>query len=131
MLDIRKEHGLSSDEEICQVQQSLYDLQEAGYRFRASGSSEDELQFYAEKERSEKEDAISHASAQIGRMTENSLLLFEGAENSAFTVLLSSLLQNNLFSKFIQKHPSPLFEEKKKRLDFNSREEELKAMLHL
>ena len=84
-----------------------------------------------QKERSEKEDAISHASAQIGRMTENSLLLFEGAENSAFTVLLSSLLQNNLFSKFIQKHPSPLFEEKKKRLDFNSREEELKAMLHL
>ena len=129
VLDIRKEHGLSSDEEICQVQQSLYDLQEAGYRFRASGSSKDELQFYAEKERIEKEDAISHASAQIGRMTENSLLLFEGAENAAFTVLLSSLPQNNLFSKFIQNHPSPLFEEKKKRLDFNSREEELKAML--
>ncbi len=142
VLDIRKKHGLSSEEEIRNMEQTLFALQETAYCFRAaqgnsgsthsqSGSNDsapDMISFF-EKEARAKAASLTQASVSILHMLENGISLFSEKENAAFTVFLSSIQQNPSATDFLKKHPSRLCEESLARLDFTSREEALRRSL--
>ncbi|MDO4323902.1 MAG: AAA family ATPase [Lachnospiraceae bacterium] len=131
VLDIRKKHGLSSEQEIRSMQQTLYTLQDAAYRFYAAdglSDPEDMLQFF-KKEARAKELSLAQAASSILLMIENGISLFSEKESAAFTVFLSSLRQNPLAQNFLNQHPSEACERCFARLDFTSREEALRKSL--
>ena len=62
-------------------------------------------------------------------MIDQCLNMFLPANGPEYTVLLSSLSQNALFTRFIKKYPSALFEAQSDRLKLRSREEQLRQEL--
>lgn len=125
ILAVRREHGLSSEQELRQMQQSLYRLQELAYKYQGTADSADFFKncIAAEQEQLEKLTASLLSSLQI------STTILAEANGAEFTLFLSSLKQNSVLQRFQQKHSVPFLKQYQDRLDFQKREEFLKKQL--
>lgn len=125
VLDIRREHGLSSDQEIRKMQQSLYELRSLAYEYQAASDKES---FFPQACRLRKESLDADADHILNMLGQCISLLapFDGPE---FTVFLSSLYQNPLAAAFFRLHPCDICDQYRSRLQFEAREEALKKKL--
>lgn len=128
VLTVRKEHGLSSERVIEKMQKALYELRSLYYEYQ--GTAED---FYTpESFRNfvqQHTRAVSSKASALLQMLERSISLLAQADGAEFTVFLSSLYQNPTAQSFLRKYPSDLCESYRKRLSFQTREEELRRKL--
>ena len=164
VLSIRHQHGLSSDEEIQNTRQILYELRDLAYRCRSASpafaednpasfhicirptsnsgtagvpiptprpdsrnGSDDRIFFEAEKRA--RQDSLQTDADELLRMLERCALLLEETDGPELTLFASSIYQNKLAVSFLKQHPSPLFDRLKERLQFASREEQLRQAL--
>ncbi len=138
VLTVRREHALSSDEELRELQEALYAMQKLGYQLKSLPAvSPDSKQ----KERAEKdlfhqalrekertcEACARKALAMLARAA--ALLGSSEAFGSAFTFFLSSLSQNPLAQEFFRAYPENACAPYWERLDFKTRENALKELL--
>lgn len=130
VLSIRHQHGLSSDEEIQNTRQVLYELRDLAYRCRgAAPAFAADGQVFFEKEKTARQDSLRAEADKLLRMLERGALLLEETDGPELTLFISSIYQNKLAAAFLKKYPSPLFERLKERLQFESREEQLRQAL--
>lgn len=164
VLSVRHQHGLSSDEEIQNTRQILYELRDLAYRCRSASpafaednpasfhicirptsnsgtasvpiptprpdsrnGSDDRIFFEAEKRA--RQDSLQTDADELLRMLERCALLLEETDGPELTLFASSIYQNKLAVSFLKQHPSPLFDRLKERLQFASREEQLRQAL--
>lgn len=129
VLLVRKEHGLSSDREIEEMQRALYEMRTLFYRYQAetylgTHSAESFCRFSGQYEA-----ALCEYSLNLQNHLENSIRLLSDADGAEFTLFLSSLEQNQTAQTFFRKYPSQLWNQHRERLSFKTREEELRRKL--
>ncbi len=145
ILTVRKEHGLSSEQELQKMQHSLYELRSLGYEYRAaiSENSPHMSSSYPENEKDsgtvpdlpcesillERRNSQESEATFLTQKLERCIALLAASDGAEFTVFLSSLSQNPLFASFLRRYPSELYERYQKKLDFTTRESELKKKL--
>lgn len=117
ILRIRKEHGLSSDHELEEMQHALYELRTILYQ-----EQQDPFPSCYETQ-------LSASAGQLSLHLENSIRLLSKDNGSAYTLFLSSLEQNKNLQLFLRKYPSKLWESARKQLAFQTREEKLRQQL--
>lgn len=131
-LQIRQDHGLSSEEELRRSQRTLYDLQALSYQYQSETFSET-MEDFCSRIQTDHEAALARLAETILGMLENGLAQFTASGdpdgNAAFFLFLSSLRENTSMAAFLKKHPCPSFETCCERLDFQSREAALRASL--
>lgn len=146
ILRVRREHSLSSEEEIRTAKSMLYELRQRIYEYQTGqpavsvppascdqavscGEHPDNEQRFLEDVLLSMESSLTLESEQILAMTDRCIRLFQDVDGPEFTVFLSSLSENALFTRFFRKHPSIRFENQKDRLKLRSREELLRREL--
>lgn len=122
ILQIRREHGLSNETELHQMQQMLYLIQKLAYQMRADGIQSAAIV----KELNENAESIT---LKLISMIQNSVRFLTDSEPAVYTCFLSSFMQNHLASSFADKYLPELKNECASRLDFQNREAELKNIL--
>lgn len=128
ILFIRKEHGLSSDRELNEMQRSLFELRTIFYEYQASMLDSSSIEDFLLFPQSFKENA-AQKSLQLLAELENCLRLLETYDDAVFTLFLSSLNQNKNAQTFLCQYPSALWEQYHKRLEFQTRENCLRQKL--
>lgn len=146
ILEIRRDHGLSSEEEVRRQQRTLYDLQELSYRYQGeicpvsssvsvtgpSGPPQT-LDAFCAGIWEEQEAALNQLAGLILKMLKNGLAQFAVSGNpdgsAAFFLFLSSLRENGKMAAFLRRHPCADFEKYCERLDFQNREAALRTSL--
>ena len=139
VLAVRKEHGLSSEREIQEMQQALYALQTSFYTYQANQCEHTINQSISGEDRKlhgeirnavlERDRELTQSAAHLLDVTERGVALLSESDGPEFTLFLSSLFQNPLACEFFRKNPSPLCEQYRKRLDLQTREKELREKL--
>ncbi len=125
ILAVRREHGLSSEQELRQMQQSLFRLQELTYQYREQADS---LHFFENCLSSERDNQTQEAERLLASLQICTALLAEG-DGAEFTMYLSSIKQNSVVQRFLQKYPSSLLKQYQEKLNFQKREDLLKKQL--
>lgn len=141
ILQIRQEHGISTESELQKSRQSLALLQELGYRMKAESDCQNQslnsepdcqnqsLNSEPDCQRKLLQDLQSEADRQayqLSKLFHNSIQFLEETADAEYAFFLSSLLQNTLAARFLQKHMPELYEKVNAQLDFASREEALR-----
>lgn len=171
ILEIRREHGLSSEEEIRNMRAMLYELRELTYKYQAAhpdtfdsvsaidicrddshmvdasaswrndggtasmytsyenGTFPGDIREFLEHTGLTRKSALTSKAEQLLVMTDRCIALFLEADGPEFTLLLSALSENTVFTRFFRQHPSSLFASQKERLKFRSREDLLRQEL--
>lgn len=132
ILSIRREHGLSSEQEIRDTQKMLYEFQALTYGYLSEAAKDqapeslyDRLAGAGEAKKA----ALETLADQILQILKESIALLEPEDGAEFTVFLSSLYQNPLAEAFLREHPCESCERCRSRLAFSSRQEALKQKL--
>lgn len=144
ILLVRREHALSSEQELQNTKAMLYELRQLLYEYQSEKTSmpqashdqsspgivpADDAALFLEAARRAKESSLASDADQLSSMIDQCLNMFLPANGPEYTVLLSSLSQNALFTRFIKKYPSALFKAQSDRLKLRSREEQLRQEL--
>ncbi|MDY3249770.1 MAG: AAA family ATPase [Candidatus Choladocola sp.] len=134
ILAIRQKHGLSSEQEIRNVQEALYDFQKMYYDFRSGQVMDDhtvseDIVVYFQEEKNRRSLALTQDAGRLCSMLEQCIRFLEQSGGAEFTLFLSSLYQNPLALSFFRYHPCERCEQYRNRLNFKSREEALKEQL--
>ena len=119
VLRVRREHGLSTERELRQMQQTLYLIQTLAYQVRADGI--DPLLF-AEQLKTKTETCAIAVVDQIHQ----SIRFLADVQPAVRSFFLAALQQNRLADRFICQYLPELKTEITSQLDFVSREAQLK-----
>lgn len=148
VLAVRREHGLSSEGDLQRMQQALYDFRGLGYQMlaKACGADADVDAFSVISDAAceiipflfrsftsildEKKEEAAQEATQLRAMLERSVTLLASADGAEFTFYLSSIYQNPLAAAFLKQYPSELCEQYREKLNFASREEQLRKRLN-
>ena len=122
ILQVRREHGLSTENELQQLQQTLYLIQNLGYHMKTDETGADSVS-------EELEQTVRERTTVLTSMFQQSIRLLGHAEPAAYTFYLSALQQNPLAAGFMNQHTPELTKESSSRLDFSERENALKDFL--
>lgn len=126
VLAVRREHGLSSEQEIRESQRMLYEFQTLAYQNRMQTC---DLRLSLQNEQAAKKDSLSRIADRLLLMLRRCIDLLEPNDGAEFTVFLSSWYQNPLALSFLKEYPSEDCERCRGRLEFAAREEVLKQKL--
>lgn len=121
VLQVRKEHGLSTEIELQRMRLSLYLLQDLSYRMQAESVPNGKTRFLADLSK-----AVEAESAQVCACITSSISFLEQSADPEYTFFLAALQQNPLFDRYIKQNPNKTFADAAARLDFASREASLR-----
>lgn len=119
ILRIRREHGLSTESELRQMQQALYLLQKLGYQMQADHVDAS----FAVKELN---DTAASRCILLADMLNRGMQFLTEAGSPVRAFFLAALQQNALAVQFLKLHMPDFQKESSEQLDFSRREEALK-----
>lgn len=132
VLRVRREHCLSSEEELAQMHQVLYTLQQQCCRHLAgAGASVYKTlpDFLRDEAAAQKENPDALALQTLTMLRNAALLFHQPEQGAASTLLISSLRNNSRLTLFLKKHPCPILEDKFSQMDIENREARLRKKL--